>query len=112
MYKRHMVENVLRIRHQLSLIASQEQMLEVEATALLAKIDRKAAASGGGDKAAAKRRAKVVRTVKKRKEELGAMRDNLKASETEVKLMLNQRNVNMADTGIQLMTDVSSDDAR
>ena len=68
MYKQHMVENVLRIQQQMSLIASQEKVLDAEAKALLAKIDRKAARleakeadAVGGEKARqlAAKRAKV-----------------------------------------------------
>ena len=68
MYKQHMVENVLRIQQQMSLIASQEKVLDAEAKALLAKIDRKAARleakaadTVGGEKARqlAAKRAKV-----------------------------------------------------
>ena len=63
-----MVENVLRIQQQMSLIASQEKVLDAEAKALLAKIDRKAARleakeadTVGGEKARqlAAKRAKV-----------------------------------------------------
>ena len=58
----------------------------------------------------------VLRTVKKRKEELAAMRQNLETSEAEVKLSLAALKNMAFNTSVksdkQLTTDVSSDDAR
>ena len=58
----------------------------------------------------------VLRTVKKRKEELAAMRQNLETSEAEVKLCLAAQKNMAFNTSVksdkQLTTDVSSDDAR
>ena len=94
MYKNHLIENVLRLQHQLSQVNSQEQMLEVEASTMLFKIAQKLEKYKGHPEKTALLKAKKAKTLKKfdgRKEELRVFKQNLEASEKEFKTLLKQR---------------------
>ena len=99
------------IPHQMSLIESQEKMLEVEAATFLAKIDHKLKKHSGNlekcDQLKAKK-VKVALHVQKRLDEFGLMKDNLRISEKEVKLMLKQHNT--LKTAEEKVSEMSSDE--
>ena len=97
----------------MSLIESQEKMLEVEAATFLAKIDHKLKKHSGNlekcDQLKAKK-VKVALHVQKRLDEFGLMKDNLRISEKEVKLMLKQHNTLKTAEEVEKVSEMSSDE--